>query len=268
MLGMSMMMGSRQVYDITLSSNRSQWKKSVDRPDIPSNVPVLLILRISSNVEIQSDLTSTAAIAVDELAPGSEFFLFNSGYILGDGGDAGDGGVGGSAGDAGEDGGNAIRLDFTGYAEIMNSNGRIWAGGGGGGGGGGCLSWNSIDNVYDPHRGGGGGGGGAGGGVRGDGGTDANNGTVGTTGSAGTAGTGGNDGDSNNAGNGGDGGGYGADGDDGAPGTRHGGSSDVTLTNGGQGGAAGYAIRHNAGTVVNFVAGEVSPNVKGAVGSA
>jgi hypothetical protein len=267
MLGMSMMLGGRQVYDITLASNRAQWQKSVDRPDIPATAPVVLIIRVSNNIEIQSTSTGTAAIVIDELAPGSEFFLFNSGYVIGDGGDAGDGGGGGSAGDAGEDGGNAIRLDFTGYAEITNANGRIWSGGGGGGGGGGCLSWNSVDGVYDSHKGGGGGGGGAGGGVRGTGGTDASNGTAGSSGSAGVAGTGGNDGDSNNAGNGGDGGDYGEDGDAGGGGSRHGGPSDGALSNGGLGGDAGYAVRHNAGTTVSFVSGSGSPNVKGSVGT-
>jgi len=268
MLAMSMMLGGLPVYEITLSSNRAQWQKSVDAPQVPSNVPVNLILRVSSAIEIQSTSTSVAAIYVDQLAAGSQFYLINAGYVLGKGGVGGAGGTVSGNGGTGGDGGDAVRLNFNGFAQITNGSGRIWGGGGGGGGGGSCQAWRAGDSVYEFHAvigGGGGGGGGAGGGAAGAAGTGANAGTAGTTGSAGTNGTGGNGGHSGQSGAGNAGGAFGAAGTAGGSGNKHGGPSDGSLSNGGVAGASGYAIRHDSGTTVSFISGAVSPNVKGSV---
>ncbi|MFY4731347.1 hypothetical protein [Nitrospira sp. BLG_2] len=236
MLAMGMMLGGLPVYTVTLSSNGGTWQKSVDGTSIPSSVPVLLVLRISSAIERQSSSTSLGAIHLDGLANGSFVDLINLGYAIGKGGNAGAGGSD-SPGVNGQAGGPAIRANFNGTLRVTNSSGRIWGGGGGGGGGGQSLAEGS------------GGGGGAGGG---SGGSGAESGTAGTTGSAGTPGVGG----TTNA-DGGDGGAYGVAGSNGQ-------SSGFA---GGSGGAAGYAILHDAGTTVVFVAGSGSPNVKGSIGS-
>jgi hypothetical protein len=250
MLGMAMMMGGRPTFNVNVSSNGGTFQLSVDAPTIPSNVPVLVILRVLSATERQSASTSLGGLIIDGLASGSEVQLINEGYLLGMGGAGGPGGASGSNGTAGSAGGPAIRADFTGNLFITNNSGRIWGGGGGAGGGGG--------NDGGPARGGGGGGGGAGGGAGAIGGSPGGGtGSNGTTGSAGTGGAGGTSAGAG-AGDGGDGQGYGvagATGDDG------------TSTSGAAGGAAGYAILHNAGTIVTFISGQSSPNVKGSITS-
>jgi len=267
-----MMLGSRPRFDITLPSNRAQWRKSVDGTQIPSTIPVSLILRINSAIEIQSNSTSVGAIHLDALGAGSEVQIFNTGFLLGCGGRGGSGGDGGGVGVAGGTGGTALRADFTGTLTITNSAGRIWGGGGGGGGGGGCLIWVPADSAYDDHSGGGGGGGGAGGGTAGAGGlksvhvgsVDGSAGTAGTTGSVGVNGTGAAGGDGS-AGTGGAGAAYAVAGSAGSAGVGHGGGGGASRA-GGSAGSAGYAVRYNAGTTVNFISGSGSPQVKGTVG--
>ncbi len=141
MLATSMMLGGRPVYDITLPSNRSQWQKSVDGTQVPSNIQVLLILRINNVIEIQSNSTSIGAIHLDALANGSEVQIINLGYLLGRGGAGATGGNGGQGGNPGGTAGAAVRADFTGLLNITNGSGNIWGGGGGGGGGGTQTSW-------------------------------------------------------------------------------------------------------------------------------
>lgn len=246
MLALSMMMGGRATFDITIGSNGGTWQRTVDAPQVLNTAPVLLILRITSAIERQSASTSIAALVIDSLADGSEVQIINQGHLIGDGGNGGGGGVPFGSGSAGSVGGPAIRADFTGSLVLTNNLGRIWGGGGGGGGGAGD----------DTSRGGGGGGGGAGGGNGGAGAVVGGvNGSAGTTGSAGVGGAGGAGGNGN-AGDGGQGQNYGVAGTNGANG--FGGS-------GGFGGAAGKAIHHNAGTVVSFISGQTNPNVKGAI---
>ena len=272
MITSGMMLGGRPVYDITIASNGGVWQRSVDATQVPTAVPVLLILRVNSAIERQSTLTSLGAIHIDSLANGSEVQVINSGYLLGKGGAGGAGGSAAGFTPAASAGGPAIRADFTGLLRITNSAGHIWGGGGGGGGGGECGIWFAPDNVYEPDFGGSGGGGGAGGGAGGAAGTELNGngvaGTAGTTGSVGTNGTGGDKTTHSQSGDGASGGAYGTAGSTGSSGTKHGGgpSDGASYAPGGTGGAAGYAILHNAGTTVSFVNGSGSPNVKGTVG--
>lgn len=220
---------------------------------------------------------STGSYALDlynALPAGSTVNLTNLGAIIGRGGAGGDGGFGGDcnggagmavSASSGEDGGGALRGPGSGITfNVTNGAGRIWGGGGGGGGGG---SSNATSNAAAA---GGGGGGGAGGGVRGNAGAFVStatglargaNGTSGSSGVNGINGTGGAGASSGSGtgGAGGDGGSYGNAGSSGVNPTS------FALDSGnGPGGAAGKAIELVGGTV-NFVSGNGSPNVLGAV---
>jgi hypothetical protein len=241
--------------------------------------PVTLTMRIPEGVLIYSLVVGTPALDLEGFAAASIINIINEGHIQGAGGDGGDGGVSATmsgsdplriAGRPGEDAGDAIRGPSTAVdVNITNANGFIWGGGGGGGGGGG-----TADNGDGDWSAGGGGGGGAGGGKRGQGGSMGSSTATSATvrigdpgvsagiGPNGTFGTGGLGDEVNSAtgGPGGDGGDWGESGD---PGTSP--STGAQDSPGGDGGAAGKAYNQNGGSPVNFVSGNSSPNVEGAI---
>ena len=239
-------------------------------------------VKISSSGESTSDhLRRVPALIISRFASGSEVYLTNRGQIMGGGGG---GGVGGgwtdgthSAAGDGSNGGDAIETDTPLY--IDNRDGEIFAGGGGGGGGGattGLLA--EIDTIPWLFFSGGGGGGGAGniGGNFGDRGEKypfagspyAGHGDEGTSPTDGDCdgGTGGVGYDqvspapTQNAGTGGTGGDCGEPGSDGGTGTMH---FPVTLSPGGAGGQAGYAVLATGDATVTWLAGKTADTVKG-----
>ncbi len=232
------------------------------------NVPAGAVFRSSSNRSYAMDLSG--------MPSGSTVNLTNLGYIIGCGGRGGGGGsqqmVGddnfGYAGQDGESGGSALNGPGSGCTlNITNANGFLWGGGGGGGGGG-----TSCDNGGNVANGGGGGGGAGcgqggypGGIVYAEGSTlgpggYGGNGAIFYNGSAsqGSGGAGAQTG-SASGGAGGDGGDFGITGNNGTAPTAF--SIDIAA---GAGGFAGKAVNINSSTV-NFLSGNSSPNVKGAV---
>jgi hypothetical protein len=232
------------------------------------NIPVGAVFRSSSNRSYAFDTSGFAS--------GSTINITNLGFITGCGGVGGRGGsiqaVGddnfGYAGILGTDGGTAIQGPGAGNTvNITNASGFIWGGGGGGGGGG--VSADDGSNVAN----GGGGGGGAGcgnGGLPGGlvyaEGVTCGPGSIGTNGalfydasdSKGSGGSGANAG-SASGGAGGNGGDFGVNGSNGTAPTSF--AIDVAA---GAGGTAGKGVNLNSGTV-NFISGNSSPHLKGAV---
>jgi hypothetical protein len=232
------------------------------------NIPVGAIFRSSGNRSYAFDTSGFASA--------STINITNLGYIIGCGGRGGRGGsiqtVGddnfGYAGIVGEDGGTAIQGPGAGNTlNITNANGFIWGGGGAGGGGG--VSADDGNNVAN----GGGGGGGAGCGAGGfpgalvyAEGVTVGPGSVGQNGalfydasdSKGAGGAGAQAG-SASGGAGGDGGDFGISGNNGTAPTGF--AIDIAS---GAGGLSGKAVNFNSGTV-NFLSGNSSPHVKGAV---
>lgn len=264
--------------DLTLSHNEN----NVDvfrRAGSPAGV-VTVNLVIEAGVIIHSHSTLEAALDLGGgFASGSVINITNLGYFIGKGGRGADGAWAHAGGDdedahgfgAGEDGGPAMRGAGAGVTiNITNAAGRIW-GGGGGGGAGGAGATNAGDTAAGiAVTGGGGGGAGMGQGGLGRSGkhrgntnavASANgaNGRLNLDGSAagGAAGSG-------DAAASGSAGASGAGGDYGAAGTNGSAASGDITTAATSGGAAGKAIDVN-GSTVNFVSGNSSPNVKGAV---
>jgi hypothetical protein len=228
---------------------------------------------VGTGVVVYSLSTLIAALDLLGFAAGSTINLTNNGYILGKGGNGGHGYSSGDVTDgttlvigrgpvAGSTGGLALQGPGASITfNVTNASGFIWGGGGGGGGGG-------ISTNASSFSGAGGGGGGAGGSLGGSGGVAGNttpaigtaggDGVPGPFGTAGVGGTGTSIG-SATGGNGGAGGDWGTAGTAGDSPTTFG--TDIA---GGAAGAAGDAI-NNGGTLVNFISGSGSPNIKGSV---
>ena len=232
------------------------------------NVPIGAVFRSSGNRSYAMDLSG--------LPSGSTVNLTNLGYIIGCGGRGGNGGSGqtvgddnfGYAGTDGQDGGTSIQGVGSGNTlNITNAAGFIWGGGGGGGGGG--LSMDNGANVANGGGGGGGAGCGPGGvpgalvfaeGVTPSAGGYGQNGALfyDASDSKGTGGAGAQAG-SATGGAGGNGGDFGIAGTNGTAPTGQ--AIDIAS---GFAGLAGKAVNINSGTV-NFLSGNSSPHVKGAV---
>lgn len=156
--------------------------------NLPSNVPICVVLEIPQGIEVEASSTTVPAITTGNLNGQSQVGIRNRGAVLGKGGDGGSGGSFTTFGDPGDDGGDAIHLTVR--TNIDNNGGAIYAGGGGG-------ASVALEILSIPFIGtinfGAGGGGGAGGGL---GGTSAlplfyADGTSGTTGQTGVGGDGG-----------------------------------------------------------------------------
>ena len=245
--------------NITVSTN--QFRYDVFTAASSPSDKVLVTVTINTGIRLYGGAFSfLGSLNISSFAAGSVIKVVNNGLCRGAGGAGGDNPPAANGGN-GAPGGDAIRINGSGFRVLIdNTNGNVFGGAGGGGGGAG------HDNISGPDQRGGGGGGGVGdnigttvGGAAG--GTTGSGGFAGSIGSTSTAGGGGTA--TAPAGNGGYGGVdwalTGGIGDDEDPGW--GGLS------GGAPGVGGYAVRLAGGASAPTWLGGFNPGqVKGAIG--
>lgn len=252
----------RPTLTLTISANADNinLKTLIEAVYGPVSSAADVFVTINAAVKIGSTSSGTPALRSGGFPATSYVKVTNNGRVAGCGGDAGDGGdrVGAGTynnGHNGQDGGDAVSLDEN-VDWDNTTTGQVFGGGGGGAGGGAGQKVNFGSAA--PGSGGGGGQGDDGGakGFKGSGagsGT-ANDGTAGSESGNGSGGAASPDG-GGKGGRGGSWGSSGGNGGDGGP--AHG-------ANGGNGGSGGRAVKLN-GHSINWLAGNNTTQVKGAV---